>query len=103
MITEEEVRPYCMAQFLICRLLQKIIITAPGALATKTTPKGVYLIQCLKRYSWLQVFVPKICLRRGIEINAVFGEEYNICVEMAKLLPSKIDRMCFLGESGLTL
>jgi hypothetical protein len=36
-----------------------------------------------------------------MDINTIFGEEIQICSDMINLLPSKIDRMHFLGEGGL--
>lgn len=65
--------------------------------------KGHYLIAALRRYDWLAKFAPKLCAKRGLDIQAVFREEQNICVDMVKLLPSKIDRIMYMGEGGLSL
>lgn len=113
LISEEEVRPFLNAHFLSCRIMSKIIPTAlylPPTTTTTTTKKKAaepnrahYLVACLRRYEWLCKFTKQLCARRGLVINDVFGDELRICEEMVRLLPSKIDRMCYLGESGLSL
>jgi hypothetical protein len=101
LITVDEVRPFLNSHFLSCRILSKII---PHI--TINDPKknnAQFIVTCLKRYEWLSVFSRKLCLLKKVDIDAVFGEEVLICDEMIKLLPAKIDRMCFLGEDGLSL
>ena len=97
LISEEEIRPFLNSHFLTCRILTKIV--------TKDTPgaKGHYLIAALRRYDWLAKFAPKLCSKKGVSIDAVFKEEIKICVDMVKLLPSKIDRVMYMGEGGLSL
>lgn len=109
LISEEEVRPFLNANFLSCRVMSKIIAHSTSLPTTTSSGLGAdrirayFLIACLYRYEWILKFAPKICQRRGIDIHDVFGEEFQICQDMVKLLPSKIDRMCYLGESGLSL
>lgn len=103
LISEEEVRPFLNANFLSCRIMSKIVAHVTSLPTTNTVNRAHFLVACLHRYEWLIKFVPKICLRRGILIEDIFQEEYKICQDMVKLLPSKIDRMLYLGESGLTL
>jgi hypothetical protein len=99
LITEDEVRPFLNSHFLSCRILSKIITTA----AESNQHRAHYLVVALKRYEWLVKFAPKICKKRGLDVEEIFGEEWKICKEMVSLLPSKIDRMCYLGEKGLSL
>lgn len=103
-ISEEEVRPFLNAHFLSCRIMSKVIVT-PAFLPAGSGPsqRAHYMVGCLRRYEWLAKFAVKICAARGVPVDEVFGEEHKICEEMVRLLPSKIDRMCFLGESGLSL
>lgn len=100
LISEEEVRPFLNGHFLSCRIMSKII---PAEAFLPSNDKSIFLVACLRRYEWLAKFAPMLCERRGVNIADVFGEELKICNEMKALLPSKIDRMCFLGEDGLSL
>ena len=61
------------------------------------------MIASMQRYEWLVRFAPKLASAKGIELADVFADEYNICVEMAQLLPSKIHRMHYMGETGFEL
>lgn len=105
LISAEEVRPYLNSHFLSCRILSKVIATKaywpPGP--NEGSCKTHFLVSCLRRYGWLSKFAPKICEMRGLNVSDVFREELKICQDMVELLPSKIDRMCFQGEGGLTL
>lgn len=103
-VSEEEVRPFLNAHFLMCRIMSKVIAT-PAYLPPNSgaAQRAHYTVACLRRYEWLDKFAVKICSLRGLKMEDVFGEEHKICGEMTRLLPSKIDRMCFLGESGLSL
>jgi hypothetical protein len=95
------------AHFLSCRLMSKVICTPsflpPAPAGAATSNRAHFMVQCLRRYEWLNKFAPKLCARRGAELSEQFGEEHKICEEMVRLLPAKIDRMCFMGESGLSL
>ena len=99
MITQDEVRPFLNAHFLSCRILSKVITTS----ADSNVSRAHYLVIALRRYEWLVNFAPKICAKRGLNIDETFAEELKICRDMVNLLPSKIDRMCYLGEKGLSL
>lgn len=99
-ITEEELRPYLNAHFLSCRVLTKII---PTHEPTPQRNAAHYLVIALKRYQWLLAFAERICKRKGVNLQEIFQNEIQICKDMVHLLPSKIDRMCYLGEGGLTL
>jgi hypothetical protein len=101
LITEEEVRPFLNANFLSCRAMSKVI--PHSSCLPKGASKAIYLVACLHRYEWIVKFAPRICSKRGLDISSVFGEEFQIAKDMVKLLPSKIDRMTYLGESGLSL
>ena len=61
------------------------------------------MIASMQRYEWLVKFAPKLAAAKQVELTDVFGDEYNICAEMAQLLPSKIHRMHYLGETGFEL
>ncbi|KAJ1419444.1 KIF-1 binding protein C terminal-domain-containing protein [Ochromonadaceae sp. CCMP2298] len=101
LISADEVRPFLNAHFLSCRILSKVISTA--AFWPPSGQRTHFLVCCLRRYEWLSAFAPKICEKRGVKIEETFSEEHKIVQEMVRLLPSKIDRMTFLGESGLSL
>jgi hypothetical protein len=60
-----------------------------------------FMVSALHRYQWLLQQSAKICERKGVALGDVFEEEAKICREMITLLPSKIDRMHYLGEGGL--
>lgn len=105
LISKEEVRPFLNAHFLSCRLLSKVVATPPfwppGSIGTGQ--RTHYMVACLRRYEWLRQFTPRLCGRHQLDVKREFGEEHRIVLEMCRLLPSKIDRMCYLGESGLSL
>ena len=98
-ITQEEIRAYLNAHFICCRILSKVIVPSTANAPDRTK----YMIASMQRYEWLVKFAPKIADAKGVELSDVFGEEYNICVEMAQLLPSKIHRMHYKGEAGFEL
>ena len=60
-------------------------------------------VETLKRYQWLSKYTEGLCQRRSVNVDDVFAEEIKICKDMSELLPAKIDRMHYYGESGLTL
>lgn len=97
MLAQEEVRPYLNAHFFICRLLSKYI-PLPGSSAPNRTK---YTVASLQRYQWLVTAAPEICEMKETSISEVFEEEMEVCKEMVKLLPPKIDRMHYYGESGM--
>lgn len=99
LISEEEVRPYLNSHFLSCRALTKIIVP-PQA---DREERSRYLVACQSRYEWLAKFARELCQKKNIAVDDVFGEELKICEDMKKLLPSKIDRVHYYGESGLSL
>ena len=55
----------------------------------------------LKKYQWLHKYAPDLCVKKVVVINDVFKDELMLCGEMVELLPGKIDRMVFKGESML--
>lgn len=59
------------------------------------------MVSSLHRYQWLLQQSPRICEHKKVALEDVFQEESKICSEMIALLPSKIDRMHYLGEGGL--
>lgn len=105
-ITTEELRPFLNAHFLICRALQKVTHAASFAPPNMPSNQGhVYFIAAsLRKYEWLRKFTKDLLEKRAIKLEDLpFVDEYKICNEMVELLPQKIDRMCFTGESGLSL
>lgn len=52
----------------------------------------------MHRYEWLSERAVAICESKAAAVQDVFGEELEICNEMVKLLPSKINRIHYLGE-----
>ena len=82
-----------------CRALSKYIPTSDSAPAKRSEA----LVFGLKRYEWILKYAPALCERKNLIVDDIFSEEIQICKDMVELLPSKIDRMHFLGEKGLTL
>jgi len=99
LFSEDEVRPFLNAHFMCCRALSKVIVD-PSSIVTQTSGAD-YLVASLHRYTWLFKYANNLCKKKSIDINTIFGEEIQICSDMINLLPSKIDRMHFLGEGGL--
>lgn len=99
LISDEEIRPYLNAHFLSCRAMAKII--PPSTYSNKD--KAQFLMACLQKYQWLNKYAIALCKRKQVDINDYFSNEMEICSDMCKLLPSKVDRMWNLGESGLSL
>ena len=97
LVTEEELRSFFNAHFYSCRVLSKIT-TPPDA---PPQERSLPLTTCLRRYEWLHKIGPGICSRKGVKMDDVFLNENQIIEEMVKLLPSKIDRIFYRGESGM--
>ena len=97
LIAEEEVRPVLNAHFLTARMFSRVLSTSRDSPHQRTR----FMVCSLHKYQWLLANAPTICEKKSVSINDVFGEEIIICREMVALLPSKIDRMHYLGESGL--
>jgi hypothetical protein len=98
-LSAEEVRHFLYAHFLSCRALSKIMSPVDAPNIQRAEP----LVETLKRYQWLSKYARALCQRKGVKIEEMFGDEIKICDDMVALLPAKIDRMHFLGDSGLTL
>ena len=96
-ISGEEVRSFLNAHFLSARLLSRVIIPAE----TPQSQRATYMVACLKRYEMLAAYTDVICDKKGVDTKAIFGEELQICKDMANLLPSKIDRMHRFGENPI--
>lgn len=107
LISGEEVRPFLNAHFMCCRAMSKIIVDSSSSGSSnrikKNNGKTDYLVASLHRYDWLSKYSIQLCLKKSLDIDTVFGAEVKICSDMVELLPSKIDRMHFHGESGLTI
>ena len=114
LLSGEEVRPFLNAHFMCCRAMSKIIINNNNENnndssnnnqnnSNRNRSKTDYLVSSLHRYDWLSKYSIQLCLRKSLDIDAVFGAEVKICNDMVELLPSKLDRMHFHGESGLTI
>lgn len=96
LLNSDELRPFLNAHFHMARLISKISIPAEVAPAQKT----MYLVASLKRYEWLVKAVPKYCKLKDIPIEDVFKVEYDLCKEMVELLPTRINRVHYLGASS---
>lgn len=106
LISEDEVRPFLNSHFFSCRILSKVMVQLPTvSSSTGAEPEtGAYFLTAsLRRYQWLHAFALDVCLKKGLDIEEVFGEELAICENMKELLPAKIDRMHWHGESGLSI
>ncbi len=97
MIAEEEVRPFLTAHFLIARMFSKVLSRVEELPVIRTQ----YMVCALHRYQWLLTAAPRVCEKKNQSLDDLFGEEMAVSREMAQLLPSKIDRMHYLGEGGL--
>ncbi len=62
--------------------------------------KAQFLVASLKRYEWLVKAVPKYCTLKDVAIDEVFKTEFDLCKEMVTLLPSRIDRVHYLGSDS---
>ena len=98
LITIEEVRPFLNSHFLCARVFSKIL-SPPVCNVSKAYDHvsdkllAPYFITSLRRYEWLAKFAIELCSRKEVNINDYFKEEHEICVEMVKYLPNKIDKM----------
>lgn len=96
LLNEDELRPFLNAHFHMARLISKI--TVPAELPP---PQRVqFLVAALKRYEWLVKAAPKYCALKEVPVDSVFGEELGLCREMAELLPTRINRVLYLGASS---
>jgi KIF-1 binding protein C terminal len=98
LLSGEEIRPFLNAHFMCCRALSKVISQADSK-----EGRAGHLVASLHRYDWLSKFGKQLCVRKGADLEDLFGAEMRICTDMVELLPSKIDRMHFRGESGLSI
>jgi hypothetical protein len=96
LLNSEELRPFLNAHFHLARLISKI--TVPAELPA--TQKTQYLVASLKRYEWLVKAVPKYCTLKEIPIEDIFKVEFELCKEMVELLPSRINRVHYMGKSS---
>ena len=97
-ISEDEVRLFLNGHFMAARALSKLF-TSVIANMSRTKPT----VLALKKYQWLEQYAKTLCQAKGISVDDVFKEELMICSDMVQLLPSKIDRMFYLGEGGMTI
>jgi len=95
-IVEDEVRLFLNAHFIAARSFSKLF-----AKLTPKIRKSSPTLFALKRYQWLSEYAPKLCSIKGLDINNTFKDELAICQEMVALLPAKIDRIEYLGESSV--
>lgn len=96
-ISEEEVRLFLNAHFMSARALSKMFSKPITDMQNKAVPT----MMALKKYQWLHKYAPELCFNKVVVINDVFKDELMLCGEMVELLPGKIDRMVFKGESML--
>lgn len=80
----------------MARLISKISV--PPELPP--TQRSHYLVAALKRYEWLVKAAPKYCTSKEISLDDIFRTEYELCKEMVELLPSRINRVHYLGASS---
>jgi hypothetical protein len=62
-----------------------------------------YCVSSLRYYQWLFDNAKRIADKKEVRLQDVFAEEIKICEEMIGLLPSKINRIHYMGESALSL
>lgn len=97
LLTDEEMRAYLNAHFYACRIVSKVIAAPDSSPQDRAQPLTV----CLRRYEWLRSKAPGLCNRKGVDVADVFRNEMEIIEEMVRLLPPKIDRVFFRGESSM--
>jgi hypothetical protein len=98
-ITVEEVRPFLNAHFLCARILSRVLVSPTG----DAQQRSQYVVAAMQRYEWLAAKTPSLCRAKSVEVQEVFGDELDICGEMVRLLPSKINRIHYHGEDPLDL
>lgn len=59
-----------------------------------------FLAAALKRYEWLDKAAVKYCASKEVNIDDVFSTELSLCREMVALLPTRINRMHYLGAAS---
>jgi hypothetical protein len=96
LVTQDELRHFFNAHFSCCRLLSKML--SPPEAAPQQRVQS--LVTSLRRYDWLRKTVPALCEKKGVTVDSVFRNEFDICEEMCSLLPAKIDRVFYQGESA---
>jgi hypothetical protein len=96
LVTQDELRHFFNAHFSCCRLLSKML--SPPEAAPQQRVQS--LVTSLRRYDWLRKTVPALCEKKGVAVDSVFRNEFDICEEMCSLLPAKIDRVFYQGESA---
>lgn len=84
------------AHFHISRLISKIAV--PNTESSRDRAR--FLVGALKRYEWLSNAAPKYCAIKDISVGEIFHTELELCREMTVLLPTRIDRMHYLGNSS---
>lgn len=57
-------------------------------------------MEAKRRYEWMVAHSPDVLQRHDIG-PAVFADQLSICKEMLALLPAKIDRIHFAGDTTL--
>lgn len=97
-IGEQEVRSFLNAHFYCSRVLTKILMSTD----TPQQETTVYLIAAMKRFEYIANYAPTLMENKGVE-TSIFGEELNLCKEMAELLPQKMDRVCYMKETPTIL
>ena len=61
------------------------------------------MLLALEKYTWLHSFAYKLCEQKNVDMEDVFKHEIEICKDMITLLPSKIDRIHYLGETSVMI
>ena len=97
-IGEQEVRSFLNAHFYCARILTKILMSTE----TPQQETTVYLVAAMKRFEYIAKYAPTLMENKDVEDN-IFGEELNLCKEMAELLPQKMDRVAYMKETPTIL
>jgi hypothetical protein len=100
-ISEEEVRPFLNAHFMSARQLSRLR-APPGTTGEAKRAHIQATVLALDIYKWLLHAGPSLAETKKVNLEQIFGAEMSITTEMCELLPSKIDRMHYLGEDALT-
>ena len=59
--------------------------------------RAKYAVATLKRYEWLYTRCRQLCDNKDIQLEEIFRMEWNVCKDMVELMPSKINRIHYLG------
>lgn len=100
LLEPDELRPFLTAHFHLCRLISKLTPVATTDSGAKQPAQVQFLAAALKRYEWLDKAAVKYCAVKEVKVDDIFSTELSLCREMVTLLPTRINRMHYLGANS---